>query len=343
MTRALVLGKFYPPHLGHKAMIDFATALAEEVTVFVAGLKSEKISVALRYNALDEHYSGDLGTVRVVCADHDIWQYPSEAPSEQEFWSAWVTYIKGVTGRDKFDYVVGSDSYCLALAVHLDAVWMPFDPDRKMFEQLSATQIRENPISMWKFMLPEMQQRLRKRVVVFGAESCGKTTITRQLASMFDTIWTPEYARGYLEQLGEDVTEAKFGAITTGQWSMEWAANKSPEAGYVIFHDTDLLATKLWYEILMQSLQYTAVKSNIDILAKQSASKTDLYLIMDDNIPFVPDPLRYGDGKRQATTQDCIDLCEKYGAKYVVIRGESKRERFQEAWAHIQTLLKWDL
>ena len=40
-TRALVVGKFYPPHRGHKLLIDAATAGADEVHVVVCARPGE--------------------------------------------------------------------------------------------------------------------------------------------------------------------------------------------------------------------------------------------------------------------------------------------------------------
>ncbi len=38
------------------------------------------------------------------------------------------------------------------------------------------------------------------KVVLFGPESTGKTTLSKQLARHYNTVWTPEYAREYLQK-----------------------------------------------------------------------------------------------------------------------------------------------
>lgn len=38
------------------------------------------------------------------------------------------------------------------------------------------------------------------KVVLFGPESTGKTTLSRQLARHYNTVWAPEYAREYLQK-----------------------------------------------------------------------------------------------------------------------------------------------
>ena len=38
------------------------------------------------------------------------------------------------------------------------------------------------------------------KIALFGPESTGKTTLSKQLADYFDTVWAPEFAREYLEK-----------------------------------------------------------------------------------------------------------------------------------------------
>ena len=37
------------------------------------------------------------------------------------------------------------------------------------------------------------------RVVLFGPESTGKTTMSKALARHYNSVWVPEYAREYLQ------------------------------------------------------------------------------------------------------------------------------------------------
>ena len=52
--RGLVVGKFYPPHKGHKFLIDTASANSGEVTVMVVENKAEKIPGVLRAEWIHE-------------------------------------------------------------------------------------------------------------------------------------------------------------------------------------------------------------------------------------------------------------------------------------------------
>ena len=42
------------------------------------------------------------------------------------------------------------------------------------------------------------------KVVLFGPESTGKTTLSRHLARYYNSVWVPEYARDYLQKKWND-------------------------------------------------------------------------------------------------------------------------------------------
>ena len=88
------------------------------------------------------------------------------------------------------------------------------------------------------------------KVVLFGPESTGKTTLSKQLARYYNTVWAPEFARDYLQKKwnnerktceAEDLIEIAFGQIKL--------ENKlAKKADKVLICDTDLLETKVYSE-----------------------------------------------------------------------------------------------
>lgn len=82
-----------------------------------------------------------------------------------------------------------------------------------------------------------------------------------------------------------------------------------------VFQDTDLLST-IGYHRIFGSDKRVNLKSITDNF---EFTKSDLYVVMPDDIPFEPDILRYGDGVRESKTQFWIDLLEEYGCKYVTV------------------------
>ena len=86
------------------------------------------------------------------------------------------------------------------------------------------------------------------RIVLFGPESTGKTTLAIQLARHYNTVWVEEYARPYLQNIWDqerrtcepkDILPIAFGQIAS--------ENKlAKRADKVLICDTDLLETKVY-------------------------------------------------------------------------------------------------
>ena len=88
------------------------------------------------------------------------------------------------------------------------------------------------------------------KVVLFGPESSGKTSLSQHLARYYNTVWVPEFARDYLQQKlnnkRKTCEKEDFIPIAIGQMALE---NKLAEkADKILICDTDLLETKVYSE-----------------------------------------------------------------------------------------------
>lgn len=88
------------------------------------------------------------------------------------------------------------------------------------------------------------------KVVVFGPESSGKTTLSRALASHYNVLWIEEFARDYLQEKWDKENKVcelnDLLPIAYGQIKLE---NKySKKATDLLICDTDLLETKVYSE-----------------------------------------------------------------------------------------------
>ena len=99
-----------------------------------------------------------------------------------------------------------------------------------------------------------MEKRIRQasssclKIVLFGPESSGKTTLSKQLATHFSSPWLPEYMRTYLEQkwknTQETITKEDLLPIVEGQIVGE---NKISSAlDPIVFLDTNVLQIKTY-------------------------------------------------------------------------------------------------
>lgn len=124
---------------------------------------------------------------------------------------------------------------------------------------------------------------MTKRIAITGPESTGKSTLSARLASHYQTVWVPEYARGYLAQLNRPYTIDDLLRIAKGQVESEKTLLK--KASQVLFSDTELIVTKVWSEHAFGTCPAW-------ILQGIEQQRYDLYLLTGIDIPWQPDPQR---------------------------------------------------
>jgi NadR type nicotinamide-nucleotide adenylyltransferase len=168
-----------------------------------------------------------------------------------------------------------------------------------------------------------------KRVCVFGPESTGKSTLARDLAVRFDTVYVAEFARGLLDPKQGVCHASDIPLIARGQAAAEDALAR--RANKVLFCDTDLLLTTIWSDVL-----FGDCPTWIRTTAQQR--QYDLYLLLDVDVPWVDDQQRYLPYARQEFFDRCRQALESHQRTFVVIHG-NWTERFEQACRQVQQLL----
>ncbi len=177
------------------------------------------------------------------------------------------------------------------------------------------------------------------RVVLFGPESTGKTTLSRQLAAHYKVPWVAEYAREFLQAKYDATREVcnfeDLLPIAKGQMELEnQAAIKAKNSAVpLIICDTDLLETQVYSEIYFND--------KVDpILAKAARSNQyDLYLLTYIDTPWEPDDLRDKPHEREALFERFKVKLQNNSLPFSTLKGD-KTVRFHQAIGEIDTLLK---
>jgi len=173
------------------------------------------------------------------------------------------------------------------------------------------------------------------KIVLFGPESTGKTTLSRQLARYYNSVWVPEYARAYLQDKWNNDRKTcqpeDLLPIAKGQMKLE---NKlAQKTDTVLICDTDLLETKVYSEAYY-------VGSCDPLLEKYALENTyDLYFLTYIDTPWEADDLRDKPTERQNMFNAFEEELIKQKRPYVLLKG-SKKERLNNAVKHIDKLLK---
>lgn len=173
------------------------------------------------------------------------------------------------------------------------------------------------------------------KVVLFGPESTGKTTLSEQLARHYNTVWVPEYAREYLQNKwnNERRTCEPEDLLPIAEGQMRLENGLTPKATRILICDTDLLETKVYSEAY-----YTGTCD--PELEKYALQNTyDLYFLTYIDVPWEKDDLRDKPDEREQMFLWFKNALDKYDRPYVLLKG-SRRERLAEAVKHIDTLLE---
>ncbi|MVT07109.1 AAA family ATPase [Chitinophaga tropicalis] len=170
------------------------------------------------------------------------------------------------------------------------------------------------------------------KVVVIGPESTGKSTLSERLAGHYQTMWVPEYARQYLDELSRPYEQQDLLVMAEGQLGLE--EERAALANGVLVCDTDLHVIKVWSE-------HKYGDCDPRILEMIAMRRYDLYLLTYIDIPWEEDPQREHPDPtmREYFYQVYKDIVVNSGVPWVDIRG-SYEERLQRATEAVDKLLK---
>ena len=296
----VVIGKFFPPHRGHKFLIDSTLAQVDELTVIVCDRRNQSISAETRARWLREIHP----SAKVIIT-------PDDLPDEPEPWAQRTIKIL----RRKPDVVFTSEEYGEGYAKAMDCRHVLVDLNRSSVP-ISATLIRSNPLSFLDFLEPCVRAYFVKRVVLIGVESTGKTTLAEALAQELNTNWIEEYGREYSAVKVDYWTTQDFVNIATEQQRREnFAARTSDQ---VLICDTNAFATSVWH--LRYMGQYSPEVNEI-----ADKDHVDLYLLAMPDFPFVQDGTRDGEHIRHEMHNWFVERLGQQKAPVVELTGPPEK------------------
>lgn len=169
-----------------------------------------------------------------------------------------------------------------------------------------------------------------RKIVVIGPESTGKSTLSELLAKELATVWVPEYAREYLEQLERPYNEEDLARIASRQIQSE--DELIINANQYLICDTDLYVVKVWSE-------HKYGRCAPWVLEEIAQRRYDLYLLTYIDILWEDDPLREHaeDNMRYYFYSQYRDIVVNSGIAWVDVRG-SLQERLHIALSAIKDL-----
>jgi len=324
MLTGLIIGKFMPLTKGHIGLIDFGLENCDRLIVAVCSMKSESIDGELRYNWVKKCY-GNNERVQVV---HITEELPSSSESSRYISRIWASYLKGLF--PEVNIIFASEQYGEYLAEYMKAQCKLFDVSRNTMP-ISATKIRENPYKYWEFIPDIVKPFYVKKVCVYGADSCGKSTLATNLAKHYKTAFVPEIARNMFEwadllidNLNMNHLEQFAKLQSEAVKSMVYFADK------VLICDTDNITTQVYSQVYCGQIT--------DEIKKYENVDYDLYLLLDIDTPYIEEGQRNLGHIRSEMYNRFKSELDKRSIKYICING-SWDERFNKAVVAIDSMI----
>lgn len=154
-----------------------------------------------------------------------------------------------------------------------------------------------------------------KKLCLFGPESVGKTTLARQLADEYRTVWVPEVARAML--ITNDFTIDDI--IRIGHAQTEAVLTAERQANRILFCDTDLITTQIYADVYLHEVPPVLYELERQV-------QYDAYVLLDIDVPWVADGLRdLGHRREEMLTRFKQELDKRQQTYHLVSGSFSER------------------
>jgi NadR type nicotinamide-nucleotide adenylyltransferase len=167
------------------------------------------------------------------------------------------------------------------------------------------------------------------KIAITGPESTGKSQLAEELAAYYKTVFVPEFARRYIDNLDRPYNREDILEIAKGQIREERRLEQT--ANGLLFCDTELIVTRIWSEV-----KYGACDPWI--LETIKKNKYDLFLLCNIDLPWKDDPQREHPHMREKLFSLYFDVLTDYAFPFRVVSGFEK-QRLTNAIAMIESVL----
>lgn len=280
-------GKFLPIHQGHVYAITSAACEMDKLYVVLCTDKDEEHRLCEEANTFYISPEKRISWIGQIIADMENVELIHI--TEYEFEPGAKLIKKAIPYPITHVYSSEPSYGHIFKKLYPGAQHRLLDEERKAYS-ISATEIRKNPYSNWKMLPKVVRKDFVKKICIIGTESCGKSTMIRNLAKLYNTNYVHEVGRDYCEKHSNQLTETMFSEIAMEHYLL---ANKlSEESNKILFVDTEATTTQYYLDM------YLGKYSNlIDEITK--IQNYDMYIFLEPTIEWVDDGYRFAGGKEE--------------------------------------------
>lgn len=324
-------GSFDPIHLGHVNDIIKASSMCKELHIILSySIKRDSVNYKQRYQWLVEITKELENIIIHTIEDKDI-------------------------NKETYNWEQGAKDIKIAISKPIDIVFCGTDykntnrfetlyPESKIYYfdrniiNISSTEIRKNPLKYWEYIPNTVKPYYVKKVLIVGGESTGKSTLTRNLALAFNTVYLEEVGRTICERAKSEemMIETDFLEIMIKHKAKEYEIIKN--SNKIMFEDTDCLTTLFFSKLLCEN------KNNIDNYKKIAEgisyfNKYDLIIFLEPDVDFIQDGTRNEEiaNNRIKYSNILENILKANNIKYEKING-TYIERFEKSFQLVKQL-----
>ena len=333
-TVGFIGGKFLPLHLGHIYAIIAASNQVDELYIVLSSSKKRDrelcerdgiryIPAEVRLSWLGESFS-NIENIKIIHIEDN------HGDSDYD-WEEGAKMIKEAIGKP-IDYVFSSEkSYDDIFKKNYPGSGHIVIDNERENVNISATEIRKDIYGNWDRLPNCVRSYFTKKIAIIGTESCGKTTLAKKLAKLYNTEYVSEVGRDYCERYSNRLTKEMFNQIAMEHFLLQ--KKKSETGNKVIFVDSEAVITQYYFNM------YFGERSDLieEIIKLQNY---DLVIYLEPDIEWVSDGVRFaGDEKERIENNRVLkQMFRERGINFVIING-SYAERFDKARILIDELL----
>lgn len=325
MVKAFVFGKFMPFHKGHEAMINFALTKCDFLTVLVCCSDKENIPATTRQKWIEKSFETE-NKIEIKSYNYSESELPNTSVSSQEVSKIWSAKFKEFF--PDYDLVITSEEYGNYVASFMKIEHIPFDIPKQLFP-VSATAVRNDIFTNWKFLSDSVKPDFAIKVVVLGTESTGKTTLTERLAKHFNCSSVKEAGRDLVANSNSfEFDDLRLVASEHAKRIDKAVLEQSP----LIIIDTDIHITKSYASFIFDKT--LEVESKI-----YNSNKADIYLYLNNDVEYVQDGTRLSESDRNLLDISHRQILQQHNIDITEITGYWE-QRFDKAVTTIKQLIE---
>ena len=324
----VVFGSFAPLHRGHLDMIMRAKKENPGgVLLIVCGEDNDKgcplMPVEKRYRYVREFFQNDdlVAVYGINDSELGLTGYTESG------WTIWMEELSRLIEKaivpnadgssPKRRWYVGDKLYYDDLVKLGEQATLV---DRTDITPISATMIRNNPLKYWNYIAPTFKRVFSHNILITGTASEGKSTMVTDLGKYFDTAYSYEWPRDFMEEkcLADwEIDAADFAAFLEGQFNCNRKAIDSHRNKGFFFADTDSLITNMYAQFYAQDESCAFTQKEYDTIVKplayhyaQKSRWNKIFMIVPHGV-FVDDHSRFMKHANMESRQALINIMKE--------------------------------